>query len=103
MPSVDHRDVGRAVAESLRVLGPLASRDRRVRAGPLEWNCLRTAAHIAHDPLACAGQVTDRPDDAHLPFGLVVPPDASPRDLLRAAADDPAVRRLACRTAGPRG
>ncbi|MCZ2523965.1 hypothetical protein [Streptomyces sp. HB2AG] len=100
---MDHRDVDRAAAEALRVLGPLASRDRRVRAGPLEWNCLRTAAHIAHDPPACAGQVTDRPDHAYLPFDLVVPPDASPRDLLRAAADGPAVRRLACRTAGPRG
>ncbi|GAA2486827.1 hypothetical protein GCM10010406_23710 [Streptomyces thermolineatus] len=101
MPSVDHRDVDRAVAESLRVLGPLASRDWRVRAGPLEWSCLRTAAHIAHDLLACAGQVTGRPDDAYLPFDLVVPPDASPRDLLRVVAACGGLLGSAVAAAGP--
>jgi hypothetical protein len=53
------------------------------RAGTLEWSCWTTAAHVAHDLLACVEQLAARPDDAYLPFDLVVRDDASPNDLLR--------------------
>ncbi|MEU3448370.1 hypothetical protein AB0H29_14260 [Streptomyces thermolilacinus] len=71
------------MAEALRVLGPHAAEDRTVRAGPPEWSCLETVAHIAHDLPAYAGQVAARPADACLPFDLTVRPDAPPADVLQ--------------------
>ncbi|MCP2163555.1 Mycothiol maleylpyruvate isomerase N-terminal domain [Goodfellowiella coeruleoviolacea] len=68
----------------VRVLGPHTGRDwRAVRAGSLEWSCWTTAAHVAHDLLAYAGQVAGRPDDAYLPFDLAIAEDAAPADVLR--------------------
>ncbi|RIV40292.1 maleylpyruvate isomerase N-terminal domain-containing protein [Micromonospora radicis] len=83
---MDSRDVDQAVAEMLRVLTPYQSADWRCPAGTLDWSCWQTAAHVAHDLLAYAGQLAARPDSAYLPFDLVVRADASPRDLLRVAA-----------------
>lgn len=77
------RDVDQAVAEMVRVLEPYQSADWRRPAGTLTWSCWTTAAHVAHDLLAYAGQLAARPDDAYLPFDLTVRDDASPRDLLR--------------------
>ena len=54
--TVCSHDVDQAVAEMVRVLSTrypgLAD-----RAGSLDWSCWRTAAHVAHDLLAYAGQV----------------------------------------------
>ena len=83
MSSMDSRGVEEAVAEMVRVLAPYESADWRSPAGALDWSCWATAAHVAHDLLAYAGQLAARPDDAYLPFDLVVRHDASPRDLLR--------------------
>src|SRR3954470_21584822 len=104
MSSVGGQDVEAAVAEMVAVLTPQEEVDWHARAGSLEWSCWTTAAHVAHDLLAYAGQVAGRPDSAYLPFDLVVHGDASPRDLLRIvtgcgrllsnalSASDPAVR-----------
>ncbi|MFY1653036.1 maleylpyruvate isomerase N-terminal domain-containing protein [Solwaraspora sp. WMMB762] len=101
---MDSRDVDQAVAEMVRVLTPHESADWGRPAGALDWSCWETAAHVAHDLLAYAGQLAARPDSAYLPFDLVVRDDASPRDLLRTvtgagrllstmlAASDPSVR-----------
>src|SRR4051794_537862 len=83
MRSMDGRDVGQAVAEMVRVLTPYESRNWEVSAGSLEWSCWTTAAHVAHDLLAYAGQVAARPGDAYLPFDLVIHADAPPHDLLQ--------------------
>jgi Mycothiol maleylpyruvate isomerase N-terminal domain len=83
MPSLDSRDVDRAVAEMVRVLTPYESRDWNGRAGSLEWNCWTTAAHVAHDLLAYAGQVAAQPDSAYLPFDLIIHADAPPHDVLQ--------------------
>jgi hypothetical protein len=83
MRSMDGRDVDEAVAEMVRILTPYETRDWQTRAGSLDWSCWTTAAHVAHDLLAYAGQVAARPDNAYLPFDLVVRADASPRDALR--------------------
>jgi len=83
MRPMDSRDVDHAVAEMVRVLTPHESTDRLRRAGTLTWTCWETAAHVAHDLLAYAGQLAALPDSAYLPFDLVVRDDASPRDLLR--------------------
>ncbi|MFG3602466.1 maleylpyruvate isomerase N-terminal domain-containing protein [Micromonospora chersina] len=82
---MDSRDVDQAVAEMVRVLTPHTSADWRRPAGKLDWSCWETAAHVAHDLLAYAGQLAARPDSAYLPFDLVVRDDASPRDVLRIA------------------
>ncbi|MEV4757882.1 maleylpyruvate isomerase N-terminal domain-containing protein [Micromonospora sp. NPDC049559] len=79
---MDSSDVHRAVAAMTRTLGPHVERDWRVRAGPLEWSCWTTAAHVAHDLLAYAGQLAGRAADGYLPFDLTVRPDASPAAVL---------------------
>lgn len=84
MEHMDHEDVDAAVAELLRVLGPRTADDWTVPAGPLDWSCRRTAAHIAHDLLAYAGQLAARPTDAYLPVDLEIRPTASPAQVLQA-------------------
>ena len=86
MRSTDSRDVDQAVGEMVRVLTPHAWKDWRCRAGTLDWSCWTTAAHVAHDLLAYAGQVAGRPDSGYLPFDLVIRADASPADTLRIVA-----------------
>jgi Mycothiol maleylpyruvate isomerase N-terminal domain len=82
MGSPNNRDVDLAVSEMVRVLAPHADRDWRVPAGSLDWSCWTTAAHVAHDLLAYAGQVVARPQHAYLPFDLTVRPDAAPPAVL---------------------
>jgi hypothetical protein len=66
-------EVGLAVAAMVEVLTPhTADRDWQVRAGSLEWSCWTTAAHVAHDLLAYAGQVTSGPAHGYLPLDLPV-------------------------------
>jgi uncharacterized protein (TIGR03083 family) len=66
----------------LRVLGAYTGRDWTVPAGTLEWSCRDTAAHVAHDLLAYAGQVVGRPQGGYLPFDLTVSPTAAPAEVL---------------------
>ncbi|WP_327676045.1 maleylpyruvate isomerase N-terminal domain-containing protein [Kitasatospora sp. NBC_00458] len=78
-------DVRAALGELTDVLAPLTRSDAArwdAPAGPLEWSCRETAAHIAHDLLAYAGQLAARPADRYLPFDLTVPPDAGPAEVL---------------------
>ncbi|MFJ9691664.1 maleylpyruvate isomerase N-terminal domain-containing protein [Kitasatospora sp. NPDC101183] len=72
-----------ALDASLEVLTPHAGdHDWDRPAGPLEWSCHETAAHIAHDLLAYAGQVAARPRDRYLRFDLTVEPEADPAQVL---------------------
>lgn len=82
MPAVTGADLFQAAEEMTRVLMPHRERDWSVPAGPLRWSCWTTAAHVAHDLLGYAGQVTGRPDDGYLPYDLRVSPDASPAQTL---------------------
>ncbi|MEU4553699.1 maleylpyruvate isomerase N-terminal domain-containing protein [Micromonospora violae] len=82
MSAVTGDDVRQAADEMTRVLTPYQLRDWSVPAGSLSWSCWTTAAHVAHDLLAYAGQVTGRPDDSYLPYDLRVSPDASPAQVL---------------------
>ncbi|MFF2543961.1 maleylpyruvate isomerase N-terminal domain-containing protein [Kitasatospora sp. NPDC058063] len=72
-----------ALEASLAVLAPhTADRDWDLPAGLLEWSCRDTAAHIAHDLLAYAGQLAARPRDRYLPLDLTVRPEADPAQVL---------------------
>ncbi|MFB8169024.1 maleylpyruvate isomerase N-terminal domain-containing protein [Kitasatospora purpeofusca] len=78
-------DVRAALDAATAVLGPAAAADGAdwdAPAGPLEWSCRETAAHIAHDLLAYAGQLAARPTDRYLPLDLTVRPDAGPAEVL---------------------
>ncbi|MFK0258794.1 maleylpyruvate isomerase N-terminal domain-containing protein [Streptomyces sp. NPDC090445] len=102
MGSVGLRDVELAVSVMREVLGTHAEEaDWSVRAGPLEWDCRETAAHVAHDLLAYAGQVAARPADAYLPFDLVVRPEAEPREVLGVVAACGSLLVSALATADP--
>ena len=74
--------VEEAVAEMAAALMPQAEVDWQVPAGSLDWSCWRTAAHVKHDLLAYAGQVTARRTAGYLPFDLVIAPEAAPREVL---------------------
>ncbi|MFJ2782204.1 maleylpyruvate isomerase N-terminal domain-containing protein [Kitasatospora sp. NPDC087315] len=76
-------DVRAALAELLRALGPhTAGPGWEAPAGLLEWSCRETAAHVAHDLLAYAGQLAARPTDRYLPFDLTVREQADPGEVL---------------------
>lgn len=94
-------EVDRAVAEMLRVLGPLEALDWQVPAGSLDWTCWETAVHVAHDLLAYAGQVTAQPTAAYLPFDLTVPAGTAPREVLGVVAACGGLLRNAIAAAGP--
>lgn len=98
---MDGSDVDRAVAEMVRVLAPHQERDWSVPAGSLEWSCRETAAHVAHDLLAYAGQLAGRPEEEYLPFDLAVRPEASPRHVLDVVTACGGLLGSAARTAGP--
>ncbi|MEV0414481.1 maleylpyruvate isomerase N-terminal domain-containing protein [Streptomyces sp. NPDC050448] len=76
-------DIERAAAEMVSALAPHTGRDRRVKAGSLEWTCWTTAAHVAHDLLAYAAQVAAQPADAYLPLDLRVREGTPPGEVLR--------------------
>lgn len=65
--------VEEAVASCAALLRPAAGRDwDGVRAGRLEWNCRRTAEHIASDLIAYAGQLAGRATEAYVPFDIAL-------------------------------
>ncbi|NJQ07929.1 maleylpyruvate isomerase N-terminal domain-containing protein [Streptomyces lonarensis] len=72
-----------ALAASARVLRPHAGADWDRRAGSLTWSCRETAAHLAHDLAAYAGQLAGLPGDRYLAFDLVVPAATEPAEVLR--------------------
>jgi hypothetical protein len=74
MTSVGGQHVEAAVGEMTRALMPYAQADWHVPAGPLEWTCWETAAHVAHDLVAYAAQFAAGARDSYLPFDLVVAP-----------------------------
>ncbi|MEV1010015.1 maleylpyruvate isomerase N-terminal domain-containing protein [Streptomyces sp. NPDC049881] len=98
---MDHQDVDAAVAEMSRILSPHTAEDWTVPAGPLDWTCWQTAAHIGHDLLAYAGQLAAQPTDAYLPFDLTVRPTASPGELLQAVTACGGLLSSVLATAGP--
>jgi hypothetical protein len=94
-------DVDEALAETMRVLGPQVARDWDVPAGSLDWSCARTAAHVAHDLAAYAGQLAARPAGSYLPFDLTLRAGTAPRELLQVVAAAGGLLSSVLTTAGP--
>ncbi len=101
MDSTSARDIEQAVAAMTSALGPVTDADWTVPAGDLEWSCWETAAHVAHDLLAYACQVTAGPREAYLPLDLQVRPDSSPAQLLEVVDTSASLLALALRSASP--
>ncbi|MFI0979998.1 hypothetical protein ACH4SP_23710 [Streptomyces sp. NPDC021093] len=87
------------------MLGPRAEdaggADWSVPAGSLTWSCWDTAAHIAHDLAAYAGQLAARPADRYLPMDLTVRPGTAPADVLRVIAAAGGMLGAVLAAAGP--
>jgi hypothetical protein len=83
------------------VLSPHVMRDWDVAAGSLEWSCWQTAAHVAHDLLAYAGQLAVGATDSYLPFDLKVRPGTAPRDVLQIVTAAGGLLSSAITTAAP--
>jgi enamine deaminase RidA (YjgF/YER057c/UK114 family) len=75
--------------------------DWDVPAGTLAWSCRDTAAHIAHDLLAYAGQVAAGPDDAYLPMDLTVRAAATPAQVVTVVEAAGTLLERAVAAAGP--
>ncbi|MEU6348622.1 GNAT family N-acetyltransferase [Streptomyces sp. NPDC047072] len=68
--------VAEAVASAVALLRTAVDRDwEAVRAGRVDWDCRRTAAHIASDLLSYAGQLAGRAQHAYVPFEITVDGD----------------------------
>ncbi|MDX2825397.1 N-acetyltransferase [Streptomyces ipomoeae] len=60
-----------AVEHSIARLRTVVDQDwEGTKAGRLEWNCRRTAEHIASDLIAYAGQLAGRATTAYVPFRI---------------------------------
>ncbi|MEU4033424.1 GNAT family N-acetyltransferase [Streptomyces collinus] len=83
MRQIDGDDVNRAVAGCLAALRPVVDRDwANTTAGRLEWDCRRTAEHVASDLIAYAGQLAGRPQEAYVPFEIALDEDTDHTGLL---------------------
>jgi hypothetical protein len=91
--------VEQAVAECVSLLGSVTERDwEGVRAGRLDWDCRRTAVHIAEDLIAYAGQLAGREQDGYSPFELSMEEDTGNADVLRVIGTTGALLAAAIRT-----
>ncbi|MEV5981994.1 GNAT family N-acetyltransferase [Streptomyces sp. NPDC052114] len=74
--------IDEAVAHAAKVLRAVADRDWGVKAGGLDWSCLKTAEHIAGDFVFYAGQLTGRAADAYVPFEVVLDEGTTPQGAI---------------------
>jgi hypothetical protein len=100
---VDSTDVRRALDDSLTLLARPAESPSAwsAQAGVVEWTCLSTAEHIAHDLTAYATQLAARAQDRYLPLDLVIRPETDPRTVLHITASCARLLCLELDTAAP--
>lgn len=98
------RAVTDTVAEAVAALRPAVGRDwAAVRAGRVDWDCLRTAEHVVSDLFAYAAQLATCAPAAYRPVEYTLdPPDGSAagaEHALEAIEAGGVMLALACRTA----
>ncbi|GAA3456123.1 maleylpyruvate isomerase N-terminal domain-containing protein [Dactylosporangium matsuzakiense] len=98
---MDSADVRRALDESLSLLAPIADDRWAAPAGGLDWTCLQTAEHIAHDLMAYATQLASGADGRYLPLDLVLRAGTDPATVLQIVAASGHLLGLALDAAGP--
>ncbi len=74
--------IDEAVAHAAKVLRAVADRDWNVKAGGLDWSCLKTAEHIAGDFVFYAGQLTGRAADTYVPFEIALDEGTGPEGAI---------------------
>ncbi|MDO0927159.1 GNAT family N-acetyltransferase [Streptomyces sp. TG1A-8] len=102
MRTMSGDQVQRAVEHCAAVLRTVLDRDwRGVGAGRLEWDCRRTAFHVADDLIAYAGQLAGRAQDAYVPFGITLDEGTDNAGLVHVIETTGALLAAAVRTAPP--
>jgi RimJ/RimL family protein N-acetyltransferase len=100
MHAVGAEQVEEAVADCVAALGTVTDRDwTGVRAGRLDWDCRKTAAHIADDLIAYAGRLAGRSASGYLPFTISLDEDTDNAGVLRTIEATGALLAAAIRTA----
>ena len=98
-PTATHLE--QALDAALAVLSGAADRDWEVPARDLEWSCWQTAAHVAHDLLAYAAQLSAGATGAYLPLDLSVRPGTPVQGVLEVVRASGALLATALRAADP--
>ncbi|MWA11921.1 GNAT family N-acetyltransferase [Streptomyces sp. BA2] len=93
--------VEEAVAHAAKVLRAGVELDWSVKAGGLDWSCLKTAEHIAGDLVAYAGQLTGRAKDSYVPFEIAFDEGSGPEDAIRVIESTGGLLSAVVRTTPP--
>ncbi|GHH90817.1 GNAT family N-acetyltransferase [Streptomyces capillispiralis] len=88
-----------AVAHCVAALGTVTDRDwEGVGAGRLEWDCRRTALHMAEDLIGYAGQLAGRATEGYAPFEIAFEEGTDNAGVLRVITTTGALLAAAVRT-----
>jgi hypothetical protein len=90
-----------AVVFMTDTLSPREDDDWSINAGPVAWSCWQTAAHVAHDLLAYAGQVAAAAQGGYLPADLCIRRETTPREVLNVVSACGRLLSSALTTANP--
>ncbi|WP_191094946.1 GNAT family N-acetyltransferase [Streptomyces kanamyceticus] len=75
--------IDEAVAYAAKTLRATVDRDWSGSADGLDWDCLKTAEHIAGCLVAYAGQLTGRAASGYVPFEVALDEGTGPEDAIR--------------------
>ncbi|MEV6110060.1 maleylpyruvate isomerase N-terminal domain-containing protein [Streptomyces sp. NPDC051940] len=90
-----------AVAASAEALRPATGADWTVRAGGLEWDCARTAVHLADVLFSYAAQLATRAPHAYVPACVGAEDGATPDGLVEAVRATGTMLAAVAETAPP--
>lgn len=79
---VTAEDLTRSVDLVVETLGRGGDLDWSVPAGTLEWDCRRTAEHLARCLIAYTGQLAVQPGDRYVGFAAFADDDAGPAEVV---------------------
>ncbi|RZT87759.1 mycothiol maleylpyruvate isomerase-like protein [Pseudonocardia sediminis] len=94
-------DIEAVTDEMVRTLRGHADLDWSAPAGDLTWSCRDTAIHVADDLIVYSAQLAAEAETDYLSFGVSVPDDAGPEEVLRVVDAGGALLASTVRTAHP--